>query len=119
MRLSTRFLGLLFAAAAISVACDETSTAPVGNVSVLNNFFDPDTTSLTGTALTVTWGWIGSGPHNVTFEDSATGSGNRSTGAFSRIFPAGQDTVRYRCTNHSTGFAPGASEMVGVVIIGP
>lgn len=117
MRLSTRFFGLLFAAAAITVACDETSTAPVGNVSVLNNFFDPDTTVLTGTALSVTWGWIGGGPHNVTFEDGATGSGNRSNGAFTRDFTAAaQDTTRYRCTNHSTGFAPGANEMVGVII---
>ena len=119
MRLSTRFFGLLFAAAAVTVACDETSSAPVGNVSVLNNFFDPDTTRLTATALSVTWGWIGGGPHNVTFDDGAMGSGNRSTGAFTRVFAAAQDTIRYRCTNHSTDFAPGANEMVGVVIIGP
>ena len=114
MRLSTRFFGILFAAAAITVACDETSSAPVGNVSVLNNFFDPDTTTLSASELTVTWGWVAGGVHNVTFENGPPNSGDRSTGAFTRDFSAAAaGTYRYRCTNHSTDFTTG---MIGVVI---
>ena len=114
MRLSTRFFGLLFAGAALVAACDDTSTAPVGNVNVLNGSFDPATTTLTSTALSVTWGWVGGGTHNVTFENGSAGSADRSTGAFTRDFtPDAPGTYRYRCTNHSTDFTTG---MVGSII---
>jgi plastocyanin len=101
-------------AVALVAACDDTSTGAVGNVSIFNFAFDPDTVNLTATELSVTWGFLSGGPHNVTFEDGAPGSGDRTSGAFTRDFSgAAPGTYRYRCTNHSTDFATG---MVGRVV---
>jgi plastocyanin len=114
-RVFMRSYSLLIGLLAVSlVACDESFTAPVGNVTVSGTTFSPATVNLTATAKSVTWGFIG-GPHNVTFQDGATGSGDRTSGAFTRDFSAAAPgTYRYRCTIHSTDFLTG---MVGSVVV--
>ena len=108
---SRLLFGLLIVAFA---ACgDETFTGPLGNVTVNGTTFDPDSVALTASIQTVTWGFFGGGPHNVTFADDS--SGNRNSGVWARDFSADTAGVyRYRCTNHSTDFATG---MVGVVVV--
>lgn len=114
MRYSRLILGLL---AAPLVACgDATSIAPLGSVTASGETFNPAVVTLNATTHVVTWGFLG-GTHTVTFEDGATGSGQRNAGAFSRDFTsAAPGTYRYRCDNHTVGgsFTTG---MVGSVIV--
>jgi len=67
-------------------------------VTVSNNVFTPNTTTVTaGTA--VTWQWSSGGiTHNVTFDDGQK-SGDRSSGAYTRTFAAA-GTYPYHCTIH-------------------
>ncbi len=109
MRL-TRFLPVL---ALILPACED----PVEQVLVdfvgEGTSFSPIERTLTATRTTMVWGFIG-GPHNVTFEDGAPGSGDITGTSFQRNFAAAAaGTYRFRCTLHSTDFATG---MVGRVI---
>lgn len=114
MRLPSLLIGLL---AVSLVACDDSFTAAGNTVNVAGVSFDPSTITLSGTDRLVVWGFISGGPHNVTFEDGAMGSGDRTTGAFTRDFAtAAAGTYRYRCTNHSTVFG-GVNEMVGSVVV--
>jgi plastocyanin len=75
--------------------------------------FSPTERTISGANIIMIWGFR-DGPHNVTFEDGAPASGDRSSGTFQRDFgPAAAGTYRFRCTIHSTDFATG---MVGRVI---
>ena len=59
---------------------------------------------------TVTWKWVGSDPHNVTF--NGFHSKTQSTGSFRHTFrKAG--TFKYLCTIHGKSFA-----MHGTVVVG-
>ena len=110
-----RFRLLMLAAALTLVGCGgDNGTGVNGDVTVgPGNSFSPQTLNLT-TGRNVTWGWAG-GTHNVTFEDAAPGSGNLSSGSFSRNFTgANAGTYRYRCTIHSANFTTG---MVGSVVV--
>lgn len=114
MRAHYLLVGLL--AASSLVACDESFTSPGNNVTVSGLAFNPATITLSGTSKTVTWGFL-DGPHNVTFQDGSMGSGDRSTGAFSRDFTTvAAGTYRYRCTFHSTDFTA-AGQMIGSVVV--
>ena len=110
-----RFRLLVLAAVLTLVGCGtDSGTGVNGDVTVgPGNSFSPQTLNLT-TGRNVTWAWVG-GTHNVTFEDAAPGSGNLSSGTFSRNFTGvNAGTYRYRCTIHSTDFATG---MVGSVVV--
>lgn len=76
-------------------------------VTVADNQFSPaDIQVSPGT--TVTWTWAPNvADHNVTFNDG-TGSGNKSSGTFTRTFSSG-GTFPYSCTLH-----PGMSGTVTV-----
>jgi plastocyanin len=65
--------------------------------------------------MVMVWGFR-DGPHNVTFEDGAPGSGDVSSGTFQRDFTlaAAATTYRFRCTIHSA--ADFTTGMVGRVI---
>ena len=76
-------------------------------VTVGNNVFSPaDIQVSPGTTVTWTWAQDAS-DHNVTFNDG-TGSGNKSSGTFTRTFSSG-GTFPYSCTLH-----PGMSGTVTV-----
>ena len=114
MRARYLLVGLL--AASSFLACDDSFTAPGNNVTVSGLAFNPATLTLSGTSKVVTWGFL-SGPHNVTFQDGAPGSGDRAGGAFSRDFTtAAAGTYLYRCTIHSTNFT-NAGEMNGSIVV--
>src|SRR3712207_8504307 len=69
----------------------------------------PYTTLFRSVGSTVTWQWNSGGvAHNVTFEDEAPGSDNRTSGSFPRTFSATGDYA-YICTIHV------AQGMVGTV----
>ena len=100
MRL-TSMLALLGVAATLACGGDDTTGPNGGNftVSVVNNDFNPSTLSVPA-GSTITWQWNSSGvTHNVTFEDQAPGSGDRSSGSFNRLFSATGD-YNYICTLH-------------------
>jgi plastocyanin len=104
----------LLACACIGLACADEEGVIVDFV-VSGTTFTPASITLPATTTNrlVRWGFS-SGPHNVTFEDGATGSGDRSSGVFERDYSAvAVGTHRFRCTLHSTDFATG---MVGSVI---
>ena len=134
---------LAIAATVVSAACSGSSTGTGGNpygnnpppppppnpppppppppgpalsVSVGDNNFTPANGSVTGGGK-VTWSWGGSFPHNVTFEDGQSPSGNQTTGTHERTFPTvtTSTTFRYRCTIHSTTFGAGMSGQIVVL----
>jgi len=113
-----RYKGLLLCLtlAAIGVACgdDVSGVANDFNVGVGGGAaFSPVALTL-ATKRPVTFIW-GGGPHNVTWEDGAPGSGNKSSGTYERDFTAAAfGTYRFRCTNHSTDFANGMVASVSV-----
>jgi plastocyanin len=111
-----RPLTLLTAATLALLACGDDSTGsngnppPTGDITVDNNFFDPATFAATAGA-TVTWAWVTDAvTHNIVFEDGAPGSGNQSSGTFTRTFSA-PGAYPYHCSIHG---APGVG-MNGVV----
>lgn len=107
-----RYKGFLFfAALAAAAACDET-TAITDNVNVGlgGSVFSPAVQTL-ASKKPVTFIWAG-GPHNVTWEDNAPASGNKSSGTYTRDFTIGFGAYRFRCTIHSTDYATG---MVGQI----
>ena len=111
----TRVLALLSAAATLACGGDDNDPLDPGDgadftVSVINNDFTPSNLSVPAGG-TVVWQWNSSGvTHNVTFEDQAPGSGNQSSGTFSRNFAATGDYA-YICTIHV------AEGMAGVVSV--
>jgi plastocyanin len=79
--------------------------SPAGGITIGDNFFNPETfTATVGTA--VVWTWTGTLAHNVTFEDQAPGSGDRTSGTFSRTFTAA-GSYDYFCTIHGAGVMDG------------
>jgi len=108
-----RPLTLLTAAALALLACsgddsNEPNPPAAGDISVGNNFFNPQTFAATA-GTPVTWTWAsGSALHNIVFDDGAPGSGNQSSGTFQRTFAA-PGAYGYFCSIH------GASVMSGVV----
>jgi plastocyanin len=111
----TRLLALLSAAGTLACGGDDSTDPGDGNgadftVSVVNNDFTPSNLSVTP-GSNVIWQWNSSGvTHNVTFEDQAPGSGDRSSGTFSRTFASTGDYA-YVCTIHV------AEGMAGVVSV--
>jgi plastocyanin len=111
-----RNLKIVLALGAAALACsgdDGPSQPSDGNgavtVNVVNNSFNPDAVNVPVNG-TVTWQWNSSGVvHNVTFQDGAPGSGNRSSGSFPRTFTAA-GTYPYICNIHPT-------EMTGTVTV--
>ncbi|HEX6434303.1 MAG TPA: plastocyanin/azurin family copper-binding protein [Gemmatimonadales bacterium] len=96
-------LALLGVASTLACGGDDTTSPGTGGgnfaVSVTNNQFSPTALSVP-VGSTVNWQWNSSGvSHNVTFEDQAPGSGDQSTGSFSRNFSASGD-YNYVCTIH-------------------
>ena len=110
-----RLLAALSAAATLACGGDDTTNPGDGGgngstVSVVNNSFSPASIDVTA-GSPVTWQWNSGGvTHNVTFEDAAPGSGDRSSGSFSRTFTATGDYV-YFCSIHVT------QGMTGVVSV--
>lgn len=74
-----------------------TTTSTSNAVSVGDNVFDPSATTVP-VGTTVTWTWIGSVGHNVTFDDGAH-SATQATGSYVRTFTAA-GSYRYHCTIH-------------------
>lgn len=68
------------------------------SVDVDDNFFAPSTQRV-AVGGTVTWTWVGSVGHNVTFS-SGTNSTTQSTGTFDRDFPTA-GSFAYQCTIHA------------------
>ena len=109
-----RPLTLLTAAALALLACsgdggsNEPNPPAAGDITVGNNFFNPQTFAATA-GTPVTWTWAsGSALHNIVFDDGAPGSGNQSSGTFQRTFAA-PGAYGYFCSIH------GASVMSGAV----
>jgi plastocyanin len=74
------------------------ATPTVGTaVNVNDSFFSPKNLQASA-GQTVTWTWVGSQSHNVTFNDGPE-SGDKINGTFQRNFPA-TGTFSYSCTNH-------------------
>ena len=108
-------LAVAVAATLLSCSGDGAPSEPDGagdtgtTIAVRNNLFDPATVQVAVNS-TVTWQWNSGGvEHNVTFETEA-GSGNRSSGSFSRAFQTA-GSVAYVCTIHA---AEGMSGVVNV-----
>ena len=114
MRYSRLILAVL--AAPLAACGDDQFLAPLGTVTASGTSFAPSIVTLDAAHKVVTWGFLG-GTHTVTFEDNATGSGQRDGGAFTRDFTsAAPGTYRYRCENHSSA-GNFSSGMVGQVIV--
>ena len=76
----------------------QTCTATVTSVTVSNNSFTPNCTTVTPGA-TVRWNWASGGElHNVTFGSGAS-SADQGSGDFQRAFPTA-GTFQYSCTRH-------------------
>jgi plastocyanin len=97
-----------------SVAFSATVSDVIVDVTVSSNSFTNQDVTVPRCG-TVRWTW-GGGTHNVTFEDAGvgSGSGNLSSGTFSKMFGVPAATYRYRCTIHSTSFTAG---MIGSVAV--
>lgn len=88
-------------------------TPGTDSVNVTNNAFGPVTVHPDSNG-NVVWTWKSAGvTHNITFEDASAGSGDKSSGTFTKNFAA-PGTYRYRCTIHSTAFGNG---MHGSVVV--
>lgn len=79
-----------------------TTTSTSNAISVGDNVFDPSATAVP-VGTTVTWTWIGSVGHNVTFDDGAH-SATQATGSYARTFTVA-GTYRYHCTIHGTAMS--------------
>lgn len=71
-------------------------------ITVGNNFFDPNATTVPA-GTTVTWTWDGGSSHNVTFNDG-THSATQSNGTYSRTFNTA-GTYDYHCTVHGAAMS--------------
>ncbi len=110
-----RPLTLLTAATLALLACGDDDGSgppqtPEGDIILNSASFDPSTFSATE-GQTVIWAWPASSiTHNIVFEDGTPGSGNKSSGTFSRTFTTA-GSYPYHCSIHG---APGVG-MNGVV----
>lgn len=76
----------------------QTCTATVSSITVGNNNFTPNCTTV-APGTTVTWNWASGGvEHNVTF-GSGSSSSTQGSGDFQRSFP-NAGTFPYSCTLH-------------------
>jgi plastocyanin len=108
MRL-TRLVAII-AMAGFGLACSESTTPGGSNVSVDDDVFNPETSTVSAGA-TVTWTWNGSNDHNVTWDGGTpAASPTQSSGTYSRTFPTA-GTFDYHCTVH------GAAAMSGSVVV--
>lgn len=118
-----RRITLLVLAAATVAACSSygnsygpsNPTIGTGAVSLGAESFNPANVR-PDNAGQVVWTWNTSVTHNIVFEDTTiAGSGNQSSGSFTRNFSTATGTFRFRCTIHSTNFTNG---MHGAVLVG-
>ena len=84
-----------------------TGIGMTASVSVLDNFFDPTSSTILAGG-TVTWTWGGGVDHNVTFS-AGSSSGTRTAGTFARTF-ADAGSFGYQCTIHG-------SSMSGTIVV--
>jgi plastocyanin len=108
-----RFMAVaaIVAALGVGTSCGD-STSPGGNnVSVEDDFFDPDNLTV-ATGATVTWSWNGADTHNVTWTGAGAPapSATQTTGSYSRTF-ASAGTFDYFCSVH------GQAVMSGTVVV--
>ena len=78
------------------------NTATTNSVSVDDDFFQPSATTV-AVGTTVTWTWIGSIGHNVTFDDGPH-SATQASGTYTRTFAAA-GTYKYHCTIHGVAMS--------------
>jgi plastocyanin len=72
------------------------------SVSVRDNFFEPRDI-VVAPGATVTWTWLGSQVHNVTWVGAALPSSpNQTSGSFGATMPSAPGTRVYYCTLHGT-----------------
>lgn len=108
-----RLFRVLPALLLILPACDDSPGPIVVDFVAQGVAFAPVENTITPASIVQVWAFL-DGPHNVTWEDGAMGSGDRSSGTYSRDFTAAAaGTYRFRCTIHSSDFTTG---MVGRVI---
>lgn len=104
MRLSVRrSLTVLLLGAAFAVLSCSDSTAPNNAaVQVKDNTFDPASASVKAGG-TVTWQWVGSAQHNVTWVNPSgtSDSPTQATGTYTRNF-SGAGRYDYFCSLHGT-----------------
>jgi plastocyanin len=99
-------------ASLLALACGgsdggSTENSPPGDIEIGNNFFDPTSLPVT-VGKTVTWAWKpGDVTHNVTFDDGAPGSGDKSSGTFQRTFNS-PGTFTYHCSIHGAAVMSGS-----------
>lgn len=122
MRISSRFVRLTgVAVVALAAACgggDSGTTSPpthttpstpvvpstpsspvvTTSVSVDDNVFNPSNIQVSP-GQTVTWTWVTSTVHNVTFSDGGSGNKGGSNVTFTKTFPTA-GTFSYSCTLH-------------------
>lgn len=89
---------------ALLAACGSdspTETPPGANaVNVADNSFNPATLN-TSPGATVTWTWVGSELHNVTWiAADLPNSGNQTSGTHQVTMPAATGDYNYQCTLH-------------------
>jgi plastocyanin len=108
-----RALSLLPLLGIIGMACgDDDPSGPQADFVAEGTVFIPTSVVSTAAHRVIIWGFAG-GPHNVTWEDGAAASGDRSSGTYQRDFTSVTVGIkRFRCTIHSTSFTAG---MVGQV----
>jgi plastocyanin len=89
---------------ALAAAACSDSSGPGGDpdIEVQDDSFIPGSFSTTA-GSTVTWGWTGNNPHNVTWVGAGVPgpSATQSTGTYQRTF-ADAGTYEYYCTVHGT-----------------
>lgn len=67
-------------------------------INVRDNSFAPSATTV-AVGTTVTWTWVGTESHNVTFSGGPA-SNNMTSGTYQRTFGSA-GTFNYSCTNHA------------------
>jgi plastocyanin len=96
-----RILAALALAATLggSAGCGEPTAAPNG-VNVLDNEFEPGSLSVAA-GTTVTWTWMGSNTHNVTWDGAGEPgpSPTQAAGTYTRTFSTA-GTFAYHCSVH-------------------
>jgi plastocyanin len=88
--------------ALVTAACSDSSGPGTQDIEVADNTFSPGAFATT-VGSTVTWGWTGAAPHNVTWvgADAPAASPTQTTGTYQRTF-ADAGTYEYYCTVHGT-----------------
>lgn len=109
MRRALRSIISTLAVAGLAAACGGDSSGPGSGgststaITVGNNFFNPNATTVPNGA-TVTWTWgAGSLSHNVTF-DGGPASATQTSGTYTRTFTAA-GSYPYHCTVHGTSMS--------------